>query len=210
MAICRVLARSRAFQQRSLSTTALTLGHVRKLDDIVKVDLLECEPAPIVKRIWEDYHKGTEQSWGITLDAPTYETMRGRLAESPMFIAPVTRGKGFFTMAMQAKEKSLCFTFLEEFKKRPETAVPWLFATVHDDLVHSKGLALLRADFLPHVISKEESATAISRLISVYTTDKYDRAWIFNHAPHRFDVAAYLRDCGCALETSPSSTRTAS
>ncbi|KAG8470446.1 hypothetical protein KFE25_008867 [Diacronema lutheri] len=190
--------------RRASSAHALALGYVRKLDDIVKVELLEREPATAVKRIWEDFHANTaDQSCGVAIEAKQNELLLARLAESPMFIAPVRRGDGFFVLAMQAKERSLCFTFLEDFKKSPETAVPWLFATVYDDLVPSKGVALLRADFMPKLLSKQEAAEVLGAVLTMYTSDKYDRIWIFNHAPKYFKVDEYLAQAGCSLPDRP-------
>lgn len=185
---------------RASSTHALALGYVRKLDDIVKLDMLEREPAPVVKQIWEDFHASrAEHSCGVAIDAKQSELLRKRLAESPMFIAPVRRGAGFFVLAMQFKEKSLCFTFLDDFRKSPETAMPWLFATLYDDLVPTKGLTLLRADFVPNLITKGEAAGALSQLLTMYTSDKYDRIWIFNHAPKHFKIEDYLQETGCSV-----------
>jgi hypothetical protein len=188
-------------QERAFSSAhALALGYVRKLDDIVKLDLLEREMAPAVKQIWEDYHREAEQAWGLAIDVAQYEVLRARLVESPMFIIPVRRDKGFFTLAMQHKERSISFTFLEEYKRSPETAVPWLFATLYDDLVASKGLALLRADFLPHLLTREEAVEVLKRTLELYASDKYDRVWIFNHASKHFKIDEYLKESGCDLE----------
>lgn len=207
-----MLARARALpvgflrsRSRCFSTAHLALGYVRKLDEIVKLELLEKEPAPAVKQIWEAYHQTqAEQSWGLTIDAAQYKVLTERLKESPMFIAPVRRDKGFFVLAMQAKEKSMCFTFLDEFKKSPETANPWLFATAYDDLVASKQMALVRADFMPQLITREEAAAVLARTIDLYTSNKYDRAWIFNHAPTHFKVEDFLKESGCDMSEASS------
>lgn len=187
-----------ACARRLGSTQALALGYVRKLDDIVKLELLEREPAPVVKQIWEDFHANSaSHSCGVAIDAKQGALLRQRLAESPMFIAPVRRGEGFFVLAMQFKEDSLCFTFLDEFRKSPEVAMPWLFATLYDDLVPSKQLTLLRADFVPNLINKEEAAGVLSGVLTMYTSDRYDRIWIFNHAPKFFKIEEHLEEAGC-------------
>ncbi|KAJ1624617.1 ATP11 protein-domain-containing protein [Pavlovales sp. CCMP2436] len=185
---------------RALSNlAALALGVSRRLGEIVKLELLEAESGPVVKKVWEEYHAESEAACGVTVDAAQYAMLMERLKDSPMFIAPVRRGEGFFVLAMQHKEQSLCLTFLEEFKKSPETATPWVFATLYDDLLESKGLALLRADFMPHLITKEEVAKTLSQLLTTYTSDRYDRIWIFNHAPKFFKVDEYLDECGCTV-----------
>lgn len=173
--------------------TALTLGQARRLDDVVKLELLQKEPAPAIRQIWEAYHQDAPACVALTLDAEAHARLRERLQESPMFVTPVPREGGYFVLAVQHQQRSLCFTYLEEYNKSPHTAQPWLFATVYDELVADKGLALARGEFAPHLLSKPEAQRALERLLAVYTSDRYDRAWIFNHAPAHFDFEAYVQ-----------------
>jgi hypothetical protein len=39
-------------------------------------------------------------------------------------------------------------TFLEDFKKNPQKAMPYMIITMFDELVRTKGVALVRGDII--------------------------------------------------------------
>lgn len=81
---------------------------------------------------------------------------------APMFIFPVPQGDagagGYFTMVCQNQQKSFILTFLEDFKKNPTNAAPYLVLTLFDELVRVKQLALLRGDVI-NGMTQDEGAT---------------------------------------------------
>lgn len=74
-------------------------------------------------------------------------------------------------------------TFLEDFKKNPKTANPYLVITCFDELVRAKQIALLRGDVISHM-TQDEGATVMDQLLDSYLIDsEYEKVRQFNHSP---------------------------
>ncbi len=58
-------------------------------------------------------------------------------------------------LVSQSQEKSIVLTWIDEYKRNPTGANPYLVLTCFDELVRSKGLALMRGDVISHM-SREE------------------------------------------------------
>lgn len=186
--------RRSSFSAAGRALSVLTLGHRRKLNDIVKLEELAKEPPEAIHQVWRSFHADADTYTGHVLPAAAFSTLGERLTESPMLVFPVVREGGYFVLTMQHNEKSVCYTFLDEFRKDPETAQPWLFLSLFDELVESKGLGLLRGEVMPGRLTKAEAESVVARTIDVYSSDRYDRAWMFNHAPKHFDADAFIQE----------------
>lgn len=88
------------------------------------------------------------------------------------------------------------FTFLEEYRQNPATAQPWMSVAVYLDLLESKKIGLIRADFMPS-ISKAEAKVLVDMLVASYTVapmggsyEKYLEA--FNLNPDDFNFDDYI------------------
>ncbi len=82
-------------------------------------------------------------------------------------------------------------TWLEDFRRNPLTANPYLVLTCFDELVRSKGLALLRGDVISHM-TRLEGATVMEQVLNSYLVDsEYETVRQFNHAPQTFDFEAH-------------------
>ena len=108
-----------------------------------------------------------------------------------MFLFPVPKdsnvtgsdSSSYFMMVCQNQEKSFVLTYLEDFRRNPLTANPYLVLTFFDELVRSKGLALLRGDVISHM-SRIEGATVMEQVLSSYLIDsEYETVRKFNHEP---------------------------
>ena len=64
-----------------------------------------------------------------------------------MFILPVKRDSGHFIVVGQFKGRTTLITHLEDYKQNPNAADPYLTISVHDELVETKDIALVRGDF---------------------------------------------------------------
>ena len=120
-----------------------------------------------------------------------------RARESPLFIFPVRRDKGHFLLLSQfdAPNDMFVMTFLEDYKRNPVAAQPWLSVTMFSELLTAKAVGLLRTDFSPERIVKREGEHVTSLVRRYYGTDNYDRVWTFNHAERHFNLDAFLSSC---------------
>lgn len=65
---------------------------------------------------------------------------------SRYFVYPVFRDGGYFMLLSEFQDMCFLFTFLEDYRKNPKTANPWMSLTLYDEFVQDKGLGLLRGD----------------------------------------------------------------
>ena len=84
------------------------------------------------------------------------------------------------------------FTALEDYRRSPELAPPWLSVLLFDELLDDKGLALVRAEADADRLTKDEVENLLSLVRRFYGTDDYDKVWAFNHFQKRFDIDAYI------------------
>lgn len=166
----------------------------RKLREVIKMSLIERELPNTIKRIWGDYHANRSENVSTAISTTQYLTLIKRLKESPIFLFPLKRENGYFFMVSQSQEKSNLFTFLEEYKKRKENAVPYFILTLFDELAISKGLVLIRGDIIDHLITKPEAALLLKSLLGYYIeTGLYeDSVRCFNHSPGAFNHESHV------------------
>lgn len=86
------------------------------------------------------------------------------------------------------------FTYLEDFKKNPLSANPYLVVTCFDELVRTKGIALLRGDVLGGM-TKDEGQTMMNVMLNTYLVDQfYETVRKFNHEPNQFNYEKHVED----------------
>jgi len=89
-----------------------------------------------------------------------------------MFLFPVPKGSNtngadsdsYFMLVLQNQQKSFILTYLEDYKRNPLNANPYLVLTFFDELITSKNLALLRGDVISHM-SRLEGATIMEQVL---------------------------------------------
>ena len=169
----------------------------RTLAEITNLPLLEAENADGIKSIWETHHDSQATCISGTMSSSQYNTLFQRLRESQYFVLPVKRDDGHFMMLSQAQEKHILFTYLEDFRNNPETALPYLAVTLYDDFKENKDLVLLRGD-ISDMITKPESTNLLHLFTKFYFSD-YEWVDTFNNKPNEFDFEKHLENCLNAL-----------
>ena len=165
----------------------------RTLAEITNLPLLEAEDANGIKTIWETHHDAQETCISGTMTGTQYDTLFKRLAESQYFVLPVKRDDGHFVLLSQAQEKHILFTYLEDFRNNPETALPYLAITLYDDFKDSKDLVLVRGD-VSDMMTKHESNNTLHLFTKYYFSD-YDWVNTFNNNSNEFKFEEHLENC---------------
>ena len=79
-------------------------------------------------------------------------------------------------------------TYLEDFKKDPVGANPYMVMTLFDELVRVKHLALLRGDVIWN-LTQDEGGAVMETLLDMYLVDSnYEHVRAFNHDQSKFDI----------------------
>jgi ATP synthase F1 complex assembly factor 1 len=113
---------------------------------------------------------------------------------APMFIYPVPKGEApnHFILVSQNQDKSFVFTFLGDFQRNPSTASPYMVLTCFDELIESKGIALMRGDLISN-LNEDEGHTIMTTLLNGYMREsEYDVIRRFNHEPSTFKYEEYI------------------
>jgi hypothetical protein len=124
-----------------------------------------------------------------------FEKLKQRGANCPFFIHPIARDTGYFVMLSQYQDKSFLLTYLEDFKKNPAAAQPYLTITIYDELQHTKDLVLVRSDICAlATLNKQDSDQLTRTIVSSYIDDAmYNNVFTFNKAPNEFNFDDYVK-----------------
>lgn len=128
----------------------------RKLSDIAKLQLLEKHSSTRVSEIWNEYHHTQPSALADVLLQPAYDLLFTRAKRCPLFVIPVPRDNGFFTLLVQFQQRQVLLTFLDDYKRNAANAMPYMTVTFFDDFLRTKGVALVRSD-VTHMMTKPEA-----------------------------------------------------
>jgi ATP synthase F1 complex assembly factor 1 len=166
----------------------------RRLESIIKYALLEREQPAQIKTIWNDFHAPRLDSVATTWSKEEYEGIAERKRRCPRFVYPVLKGDGkYFTLFAEWQDKFCIFTYLDDYRRNPAAAEPYLSVALYDDFLTRKGLVLVRGDFSGHL--RKLDAAHIVNLMRYYYFQDPRLVESFNLTPGSFDFQAYLRDC---------------
>lgn len=166
----------------------------RKLEDVVKLALLEREPPARVAEIWNEYHDARLDAVATVWTPAEAAGVADRRRRCPRFVYPVLKGDGkFFSLMSEWQDRFCIFTFLEDYRRSPATAEPYLSVALYDDLLERKGLVLARGDFSAH-LTKRDAAHVLNLMRHFYFTEP---RWVetFNRDPRAFDFGAFMAAC---------------
>ena len=129
----------------------------RRLREIVKMSAFEREKPETIDYIWTEYHKLRGHTVSAVMTPTLYVQLLTRAKAHPFFVFPVPKAEddSYFMLLAQSQEKSIIFTWLEDFKKNPASANPYLVLTIFDELVRLKHRALMRGDIVSHMSQEE-------------------------------------------------------
>lgn len=112
-----------------------------------------------------------------------------------MFVLPVKRKEGFFNLVVQNQDKSFIYTFIEDYKKDPSNATPYLVITLYDELLFKKGLILVRGDIIGD-LTVEDSHKLFQMTKDFYSVESlFKRVLDFNKNSRKFNVNSHISYC---------------
>lgn len=109
----------------------------------------------------------------------------------------LNRDTGYFTLILQWQDRHCMLTFLEDYRKNPMGAEPYVTFTVYDDFVISKQLALVRGDVGNKLTRKEAAGLwALIKRFYVEELNHFDVVVKFNERSNEFQFEQVLRVAG--------------
>jgi ATP synthase F1 complex assembly factor 1 len=114
---------------------------------------------------------------------------------NPFFIFPVRKSTGHFNLVVQAQDKSFIYTFLEDYKRNPDYATPYLVITIFDELVFKKGISLVRGDIIGD-LSKNDAEVVFNMTRHYFTNQSnYRKVITFNRESSKFAYQEHIDEC---------------
>jgi ATP synthase mitochondrial F1 complex assembly factor 1 len=160
---------------------------VMPLEQIVHVDKLMQETPRNIKKAWMRHHHKRD-CIGAVLEGLSYDKLVARTKESPMFVFPLPRDKGFQSIFFQAMGNVHLYTDLEAYKQYGEKAVPALSCAFYTELQRTKGIVLMRGELNTTQLQPTDAAFLGNQTTIWYHEDERYKnfVWTFNHKPSEF------------------------
>ena len=125
-----------------------------------------------------------------------HHAIQHRSRQCPNFIWPIRRDGGYFVMLSQFQDNHCLFTFLEDFKRNPGAADPWLVVSLYDEFIVEHDVSLVRGGFSPPHMTREEASRLVGLLHRYYVDDNaYRTVEDFNLRPNTFDPTKHFSTC---------------
>lgn len=188
------IAKERKFQQASKAKP--DLGRVEnlinkkesRLNDIMKLELIEDKNRDEIIKIWHEYHRQKDCISGA-MSAKQFEKLFERGKNFPTFLLPLPRSEGYEFIMTQFYASEIHMTPLLWYQVHKENAPECLSMTHYTDLSETKDLVLMRGEFDTNSINVQEAQCLANELQLYYATDNPERLLLlekFTKKPDEF------------------------
>ena len=92
---------SKLKSQKLLKNFSFSIPAPRKLREVMQMSVVERENSDVIQDIWAKYHLGKKHNIARNLTGTQYMSLKKNLIDAPMFIYPVKRDGGHFTLIGQ-------------------------------------------------------------------------------------------------------------
>mmetsp|Transcript_19891 Transcript_19891/g.36701 ORF Transcript_19891/g.36701 Transcript_19891/m.36701 type:complete len:188 (-) Transcript_19891:5401-5964(-) len=173
---------------KTLVSTAL--GR-KKLDEIVKLKKLLKETPAKIEDVWNTYHGAFEDQVSCVLSASQYTLFKKRSATHPYFMFVVSRNNQTFNLASVAKTSFNTFHLDTDLVKNPNYAKVYMCIDTYEDLLTTKLVAPVHADFDTSLLSKAEAEFLMRSFFFFYSEDKHFE-FVDQYSKGKLEAEAYL------------------
>jgi ATP synthase F1 complex assembly factor 1 len=167
----------------------------KKLEDVMKVELMEGKTAEEIKAIWIEYHV-LKDSIAAVIPSEVFDLMMERAKKYPIFILPIPRSQGFEFIMFQFAANTIHFTPLLCYQVHKENA-PECLNIVHYTEFKDKGVVLMRGEYDSKVLTVQE-AQCLANQFKMYYTDnnskKLELLETFTKTPEKFKHMDVIRE----------------
>jgi len=160
----------------------------KKLDDVIKLELLSDKTAEEIGLIWTEHYKDKD-SVAAVIPKDTYDTMQERFKEFSTFLFPLPRDKGYEFVMVQFSGNEAHFTTLINFQAYKENAPECLSLVHYQELKETKGIVLMAGEYDKNVLTCQEAQCLANQVEMYYcrpSQDKLDVLRKFTYEPTLF------------------------
>lgn len=166
----------------------------RKLDDVMKTELLKGKSKVEVSDIWMSYHANKKGVLASVLEVDDSIKVIDRAKTRPFYIQPVFREGGHFMLVSQYQDPyHFLLAYLEDYKMDPNRAQPLLTFSVFTDLRETHGISFLRCDVINKGIEDKEAGLIMNNTIDSYCVEEeFAKVKLFNDNPEKFNFDNFM------------------
>lgn len=167
----------------------------KKLEDIMKLDLVEGKSVDEIKTIWLEYHKNKE-CLVAAIPSEFFEKMTETAKKFPVFIFPIPRTQGYEFIMFQFSANTVHFTPLLCYQVHKENA-PECLNIVHYTEFKDQGIVLMRGEYDTKVLNAQEAQCLANQLKMYYTENNPSKTALletFTKSPEKFKHMDVIRE----------------
>jgi len=140
----------------------------KKLDDVIKVDLLAEKTSEEIGNIWSEHYR-TKDAVSAVIPKDTYDVMKERFTEFRTFLFPLPREKGYEFIMVQFSGHEAHFTTLINFQAFKENAPECLSMIHYPEMAETKGIVLMVGEYDKNVLTAQEAQCLASQVEMYYS-----------------------------------------
>lgn len=145
-----------------------------RLDEIMKVELVEGKSRDELIEIWHEYHKNKDCISGV-MTVEQYEKLFELGRTYPTFLLPLPRSQGYEFIMSQFHGKEIHMTPLLWYQVHKENAPECLSMKHYTEFAESKDLVLMRGEFDTKSINVQEAQCLVNELQLYYAAGNPER-----------------------------------
>eukprot|EP00186_Timspurckia_oligopyrenoides_P004396 CAMPEP_0182452156 /NCGR_PEP_ID=MMETSP1172-20130603/44099_1 /TAXON_ID=708627 /ORGANISM="Timspurckia oligopyrenoides, Strain CCMP3278" /LENGTH=194 /DNA_ID=CAMNT_0024649973 /DNA_START=1250 /DNA_END=1834 /DNA_ORIENTATION=+ len=183
--------------KRWSGSLGFSMPAAKQLKQVCKLPLLEKSSTGQIKTIWSEYHKDHQYAIGDIIKSSEADSLLNHARKWPMFVFPVRKEGGYFTLVSQWQRNHCLMTYLEDYKLNPNAAQPWCIFSLYNELAETKGITLIRAEVFLSKMSKDDGEQLLRLVKRFYLGDKKhtDLLHTFAKEPKHFDFQKLIALC---------------
>jgi len=175
----------------------------KKLDDVMKVELLEDKTAKEISQIWTEYYRSKSNSICAIMPSHNYQKIRERAVKFDTFVFSLPRDEGYEFILTQFASNEFHFTSVINYQAYRENAPECLTIVYYSDLEVDKGITLMCGQYDPNVLNGVDAQFLANQIQLYYAGDgnhlellkkfKYSPdTWSHNDIIHQLETTNFI------------------
>jgi len=167
----------------------------KKLEDVMKLELVKDKTAEEIKAIWIAYHTKKDVI-AATIPTEIFDTLMANSKKYPVFIFPIPRSQGFEFIMLQFAANTIHFTPLLCYQVHKENA-PECLNIVHYTEFRDKGVVLMRGELDTNILTAQEAQCLANQLQLYYTQNNPTKLQLletFTKKPEEFSHMDVIKE----------------
>jgi len=171
-------------------------SQAKKLDEIMKTELLSTLPADEIGTLWHKYYVD-KNAVSAVIPHDVYQNLHKRAMENPTFLFALPRDEGYEFMVCQFAGNEAHFTTLINFQTHGENSPECLTLVYYADLAEEKKIVLMKGDYDKNMLTGLEAQCLVNEVMLYYATPNESKLQLlekFTKDPANFQHLELIRE----------------